>query len=226
MNDDLRRSAAHVFVTDIGDPVLDDDDAHHLTRVLRLRAGQKVSVSDGRGAWRICEWRDGLLVSVGDVSVMNAPTDVLTVALSPVKGDRTDWAIEKLVEVGIDRIVVLAPVERSVVRWDGTKSLANIERFRRITRAAAAQCRRVFLPTVEGPVPLSDVVAGTNVAIAEPGGSPVLDGVTTIVVGPEGGFTEGEVALAGATVDLGPTVLRADTAAVVAATLMVAHSRR
>ena len=226
MNDDLRRSAAHVFVTDIGDPVLDDDDAHHLTRVLRLRAGQKVSVSDGRGAWRICEWRDGLLVSVGDVSVMNAPTDVLTVALSPVKGDRTDWAIEKLVEVGIDRIVVLAPVERSVVRWDDTKSLANIERFRRITRAAAAQCRRVFLPTVEGPVPLSDVVAGTNVAIAEPGGSPVLDGVTTIVVGPEGGFTEGEVALAGATVDLGPTVLRADTAAVVAATLMVAHSRR
>ena len=226
MNDDLRRSAAHVFVTDIGDPVLDDDDAHHLTRVLRLRAGQKVSVSDGRGAWRICEWRDGLLVSVGDVSVMNAPTDVLTVALSPVKGDRTDWAIEKLVEVGIDRIVVLAPVERSVVRWDDTKSLANIERFRRISRAAAAQCRRVFLPTVEGPVPLSDVVAGTNVAIAEPGGSPVLDGVTTIVVGPEGGFTEGEVALAGATVDLGPTVLRADTAAVVAATLMVAHSRR
>ena len=61
MNDDLRRSAAHVFVTDIVDPVLDDDDAHHLTRVLRLRAGQKVSVSDGRGAWRICEWRDGLL---------------------------------------------------------------------------------------------------------------------------------------------------------------------
>ena len=226
MNDDLRRSAAHVFVTDIVDPVLDDDDAHHLTRVLRLRAGQKVSVSDGRGAWRICEWRDGLLVSVGDVSVMNAPTDVLTVALSPVKGDRTDWAIEKLVEVGIDRIVVLAPVERSVVRWDDTKSLANIERFRRISRAAAAQCRRVFLPTVEGPVPLSDVVARTNVAIAEPGGSPVLDGVTTIVVGPEGGFTEGEVALAGATVDLGPTVLRADTAAVVAATLMVAHSRR
>ena len=226
MNDDLRRSAAHVFVTDIVDPVLDDDDAHHLTRVLRLRAGQKVSVSDGRGAWRICEWRDGLLVSVGDVSVENAPTDVLTVALSPVKGDRTDWAIEKLVEVGIDRIVVLAPVERSVVRWDDTKSLANIERFRRISRAAAAQCRRVFLPTVEGPVPLSDVVAGTNVAIAEPGGSPVLDGVTTIVVGPEGGFTEGEVALAGATVDLGPTVLRADTAAVVAATLMVAHSRR
>jgi 16S rRNA (uracil1498-N3)-methyltransferase len=226
VNDDLRRSAAHVFVADIQNPVANDDDMHHLSRVLRLRAGQKVSVSDGRGAWRICEWRDGLLVSVGDVSVMNAPTDVLTVALSPVKGDRTDWAIEKLVEVGIDRIVVLAPVERSVVRWDDAKSLANIDRFRRISRAAAAQCRRVFLPVIEGPVPLSDVVAGTNVAIAEPGGSSVLDGVTTIVVGPEGGFTEGEVALAGATVDLGPTVLRADTAAVVAATLMVAHSRR
>ena len=50
MNDDLRRSAAHVFVADIQNPVANDDDMHHLSRVLRLRAGQKVSVSDGRGA--------------------------------------------------------------------------------------------------------------------------------------------------------------------------------
>ena len=226
MNDELRRSAAHVFVTDIQNPSLDDDDAHHLARVLRLRAGQRVSVSDGRGAWRICEWRGEELVSVDDVSHEEKTGETLSVALSPVKGDRTDWAVEKLVEVGIDRIIVLAPVERSVVKWDDKKSGANIDRYRRIARAAAAQSRRVFLPVVEGPLSLSAVLAGGGVAVAEPGGATGLAGITTVVVGPEGGFTTDEVASARATVDLGPTILRADTAAVVAGTLMVAHSRR
>jgi 16S rRNA (uracil1498-N3)-methyltransferase len=142
VNDELRRSAAHVFVTDIQNPSLDDDDAHHLARVLRLRAGQRVSVSDGRGAWRICEWRGEGLVSVDDVSHEEKTGETLSVALCPVKGDRTDWAVEKLVEVGIDRIVVLAPVERSVVKWDDKKSGANIDRYRRIARAAAAQSHR------------------------------------------------------------------------------------
>ena len=226
MNDDLRRSAAHVFVVDVENPVLDDEDAHHLSRVLRLRAGQKVSVSDGRGAWRVCEWRGEQLVPVGDINVEQQAAVALTVALCPVKGDRTDWAVEKLVEVGIDRIIVLAPVERSVVRWDPTKAAANIERYRRIARAAASQSRRVFLPDVEGPLNLSDVLSGDKVAVAEPGGNGDLAAVTTVVVGPEGGFTPEEVAAARAVVDLGPTVLRADTAAVVAGTLMVAHSRR
>ena len=226
MNDELRRSAAHVFVADMHNPVLDDDDSHHLARVLRLRPGQKVSVSDGNGAWRICEWRDEELVTVGDIATEPRRGDVLSVALSPVKGDRTDWAVEKLVEVGIDRIIVLAPVERSVVKWDDRKSGANIDRYRRIARAAASQSRRVFLPVVEGPTPLSVVLEGGGVAVAEPGGATDLAGITTVVVGPEGGFTADEVASAPATVDLGATILRADTAAVVAGTLMVAHSRR
>jgi 16S rRNA (uracil1498-N3)-methyltransferase len=226
VNDGLRRSAAHVFVTDLDTPVLDDDDRHHLERVLRLRNGQTVSVSDGRGAWRVCEWRTGELVAVGSIAVAPRPAAVLAVALCPVKGDRTDWAVEKLVEVGIDTITVLSPVERSVVRWDGKKTEANIERYRRIARSAAAQCRRVWLPLVDGPAELSLVLAADGAAIAEPGGTGDLTGITTVVVGPEGGFTPDEVAGARASVGLGDTVLRADTAAVVAGTLMVAHSRR
>ena len=226
MNDGLRRSAAHVFVADLQNPVLDEEDQHHLSRVLRLRKGQVVSVSDGRGAWRVCEWRADELVPVGDVISAPSAGASLAVALSPVKGDRTDWAVEKLVEVGIDRIIVLSPVERSVVKWDDAKAGAHIDRYRRIARSAASQCRRVWLPAVDGPVSLGDVLALAGTAIAEPGGARDLTGITTVVVGPEGGFTENEVAGARATVDLGGNILRADTAAVVAATLMVAHSRR
>lgn len=226
MNEQLRRSAAHVFVTDVSSPVLADDDVHHLSRVLRLRDGQPVSASDGRGSWRMCEWRAGALVPTADVVTEQPTSAPLTIALSPVKGDRTEDAVEKLVEIGIDRIIVLAPLEHSVVRWDADRADAAVARYRRVARAASAQSRRVFLPGIEGPVDLSGVLTGSAVALAEPGGSTDLSGITTIVVGPEGGFSAAEVALAGRRVDLGQGVLRADTAAVVAGALMVAHRRR
>lgn len=226
MNDLLRRSAAHVFVEDVTLPVLAGEDAHHLARVLRLRDGQAVSVSDGRGSWRMCEWRDGSPVPTGEPVTEEPVIDPLTIALAPVKGDRTDDAVEKLVEIGIDRIVVLMPLEHSVVRWDPDRAGAAVARYGRIARSAAAQSRRVFLPVVEGPLPLDQVLSGRSVAIAEPGGDPDLSGVDTIVIGPEGGFSAQEVALAGRRIDLGRGILRADTAAVVAGALMVAHRRR
>ena len=226
MNPLLRRSAAHVFVDDLGSPVLADDDVHHLSRVLRLRDGQTVSVSDGRGSWRICEWLDRTVVPAGEVMTEEPPKVPLTVALSPVKGDRTEDAIEKLVEIGIDAVVILAPLGNSVVRWDAERAAAAVARFARIGRSASAQSRRVFLPGISGPVPLAEVLAVPGAAVAEPGGSADLSGVRTVVIGPEGGFTAEEVSAAPRTVGLGPGILRADTAAVVAATLMVAHSRR
>ena len=150
----------------------------------------------------------------------------LAVALAPVKGDHTDDAVEKLVEIGIDRLIVLAPVEHSVVRWDGERAANAIGRYRRIVRAAASQSRRTVLPQVEGPVALADVLARDGCAMAEPGGPEGMDGVTIVVIGPEGGFSQSEVAMARRTVGLGGSVLRAGTAAVVAGTLMVAHPRR
>ena len=71
----------------------------------------------------------------------------LTVAFAPVKGERPEWVVQKLTELGIDRIVPLRS-ERSVVRWTGTRGQATVERLRRVAREAAAQCRRVWLPEV------------------------------------------------------------------------------
>ena len=225
MIDDLRRSAAHVFVADVASPVLSPEDEHHLKNVLRLRAGEMVTCTDGRGRWRGCTWANGALEPSGAEHVVESIQPPLTVVVSPVKGDRTEFVVEKLVEIGIDRIVILAPVERSVVRWSPDKVDHVMERYRRVARAAAMQSRRVHLPDVIGPDPLSSW-AVHGVGFAEPGGDRRPEEVQTLVVGPEGGFSDEEVSMAPELVDLGDTVLRAETAAIVGATRMVAHRAR
>lgn len=205
--------------------MLSKDDQHHLDRVLRLRTGESVTCTDGNGSWSVGEWNDGTVIVKGDVQFVTRELPELTVAIAPVKGDRTDLVVEKLVEIGIDHIVVLQPVERSVVRWNSDKVPQVMQRYERIIRAAAMQSRRVYLPSLRGPVALSQL-EGQAVAFAEPGGSATSDSFTTLVIGPEGGFSPDEVAMAPALADLGPAILRAETAAMVGAARMVAHWRR
>jgi 16S rRNA (uracil1498-N3)-methyltransferase len=221
VNELLRTSAAHVFVDDVNAPQLSDEDAHHLRSVLRVRSTENVSVTDGAGKWRLCTLDDGFLTPRSEVVSDPMRSRALSVALVPVKGDRTEWAVEKLVEVGIGEIAIVSPTEFSVVRWSTDKMVTNIERLQRIARAAAMQSRQVWLPRVTGPVVFADLARTVGVAIAEPTGAPLDATVHTVVIGPEGGFSETELALAHTTVTLGGSILRADTAAVVAGTLMV-----
>ena len=223
----LRQSSAHVFVDNIDQPFLHDADESHLRKSLRLRVGEPVTVSDGAGTWRLCTWNGSHYLEVaGDIHREAVPSQQLSVAVAPVKGDRTDLAIEKLTEVGIDRIIVLAPLRRSVVRWDDKKTQHHVDRLTRIVRGAAMQSRRVFVPQVVGPMSLSAVALLPGAYFAEPGGLAPVGSCQTIVIGPEGGFDDDELTLAQGTVDLGPAILRAETAAIVAATLMVAHRGR
>lgn len=225
MNNALRQSAAHVFVDSVTHPVLSKDDQHHLERVLRLRDGEMVTCSDGNGAWAVCQWVHKSLNVHGEVLFQNRPEPLLSMAIAPVKGDRTDLVIEKLVEIGIDRIIVLSPLDRSVVRWAPDKVSRIFERYSRIIRAAAMQSRRVYLPELLGPLSLQSVIENGAV-LAEPGGSAAPDTFTTLIIGPEGGFSPDELGRATATYDLGPSILRAETAAMVGAARMVAHWRR
>jgi len=227
----VRASAkAQIFVDGLGEPAPGPDELHHLARVLRLQPGEPVVAADGRGGWRMCEYRsDGplgrsgagdRLAVIGPVLVEAPPTRLLTVAFAPAKGDRPEWVVQKLTELGIDRIVVLA-TRRGVVRWDGDRAARAVARLRRVSAEAAAQCRRVWLPEVVGPVGLAEL-AGTHgaegeLAVAQQGGA-TLDGACRIVaVGPEGGWDPEEIALGLPAVGLGPNVLRAETAAVAAA---------
>ena len=221
---------AQVFVANLEDPVLDPDDAHHLSRVLRAAPGETVVAADGRGAWRPCRFALGSLPAIvpdGDVVHCRRLDPPVTVAFVPVKGDRPEWVVQKLTELGVDRIVVLRS-QRSVVRWDRdpVQAARALERLRRVAIAAAAQSRRAWLPSVEGIVNLPDLAAAVApgpLALAERDGEhPGLDR-PVVAVGPEGGWTDEErsgpgVVLAG----LGPTVLRAETAAVAMGTVLCA----
>ena len=215
----LRTSAAHVLVEDLDAPEPDDAGAHHLRRVLRLRDGEAVTATDGRGRWLPCRMRTGTLVADGPVESVPAPWPALTVAVAVPKGDRAELLVQKCTEVGVDRIILLT-AERSVVRWDEERAARHGERLQRVATEAAMQSRRVWLPELAGPVTATAVLP--SAAVAESGGRPLGPADTTVAIGPEGGWSAAELAAAGARVALGPHVLRVETAAVVAAALMVA----
>jgi 16S rRNA (uracil1498-N3)-methyltransferase len=214
---ELRNAAAHVFVADLTAPELSAEDRHHLERVLRLRPGEDVTVSDGEGRWRLCHFA-GRLQPAGDIHVDERSSPPVTIGVALTKGERLDWAVQKLTELGVDAIVPFAAA-RSVVRWDPDRAGQHVERLRRIARQAAMQSRRTWLPTLDDLCSFADVTAATGVALAEPGGDPPSLARPVVLVGPEGGWSAEEVGAA-PQVDLGPTVLRAETAAVAAGTLL------
>jgi 16S rRNA (uracil1498-N3)-methyltransferase len=234
-------AVAQVLVADPGDPVVDPDDRHHLARVLRLRPGEPVIATDGRGSWSSCRYRgDGDRALEPDGPTMFEPPlrPALAVAFAPAKGDRPEWVVQKLTELGIDRIVPLATA-RSVVRWDRDRDRDRadraVARLGRVAREAAGQSRRVWLPEVTGVRTLATLAddltrpadrgsggpaGGEGLALAQLGGDRPTAATTVVAVGPEGGWAPEELAIGTATVGLGPSVLRAETAALAAGAIL------
>lgn len=214
------RDGPLVFVTDVGSPALADEDRHHLERVLRLRPGEPLVVADGTGGWRRCRFGHPPQPTE-DPRQVPRPHPPLTVGLTPTKGDRPDWAVQKLTELSVDRILVLRS-DRSVVHWAGERADHHLERLRRIAREAAMQSRQAWLPRIEGIVTIADALAGPSAVLADQGGRPLTASDRIVLCGPEGGWSDEERAAAGDRIGLGPAVLRAETAAVAAGTLLVA----
>lgn len=210
----LRDAAAHVLVDDVEVVTLDDDSAHHVFRVLRVRDGEVVTVTDGDGGWRECRAAGGVLEPHGPVQREDRPTEPARVAVAVPKRDRPEWIVQKLTELGVDEITLLH-ADRSVVRWDGPRAGKHLQKLGRVMAEALQQSRGVWMPTLVGPVDATDVVAGF--AVAEPGGRPITDGDRSVAIGPEGGWSERELSLAADRVGLGDTVLRVETAALAVA---------
>jgi 16S rRNA (uracil1498-N3)-methyltransferase len=234
-------AAAHLFVasaSDLGDSLeVGGEDGHHLGRVLRLRPGELVTAADGDGAWRPYRLAavDGgtvRLEATGATDREPAPSARLAVAFALTKGEKPDFTVQKLTELGIDRIVPVV-AERSVSRPGGAKARVVTERWRRIAREAARQCRRATVPGVEEVGALTGLAGHPGLVVAVRGGCPAARlpdpeaGEVLVVIGPEGGLAENEIEELDpwARLDLGPTVLRAETAAIAAATLVAARFR-
>jgi 16S rRNA (uracil1498-N3)-methyltransferase len=216
-----------VFVADLDHPALSDPDRHHLSRVLRLRPREVVTASDGAGGWRPCLFgTEGTLEPTGEAFHEAPPRPTVTVGFALTKGDRPEWTVQKLAEAGVDRIVPMVTA-RTVVRWDTDKAPRQVARLQAVAHAAAMQSRRVWLPEVAElasfeAVMSAAVASGGNgpLAMADPGGAPPSLEHPTLLVGPEGGWDDVELASGLARVTLGPTVLRAETAAMAAGLLL------
>jgi len=217
----LVASSAHVFVAELADPVLDDDDRHHLERVLRLRDGEAVTASDGAGGWLPCRFATGgVLRPDGEIRTDAAPDYEISVAFAPPKGDRPELVVQKLTELGADRIVPLR-CDRGVVHWDGARLDKQMVRLARIVREAAMQSRRTRLPVLEAPTAFAIVADRPGAVLAAPGGGRLRPGPGPFLVGPEGGWSEDELRRPLSRVGLGDTVLRAETAAIAVCALAV-----
>jgi 16S rRNA (uracil1498-N3)-methyltransferase len=213
--------------------VLDGQEGHHAATVRRLRAGEELVLADGRGGRVRCEIdaveRDTLRLTVRERTAEPVPSPRVVLAQALVKGDRGELAVELATEAGVDLILPWR-ASRCVVRWDdGPRGAKALGRWRATVREAAKQSRRAWVPEVGEPVTTAELArlaakAAKTLVLHESAAGRLADlpaeGDLLLVVGPEGGIGEQELATlteAGATaVRLGPSVLRASTAAAVA----------
>jgi len=209
-----------------------------------MRVGEAVLLTDGRGTTvtgAVAEaGKRRLVVAADEVETVPEPTPRFIVVQALPKGDRGELAVEVLTEIGAATIVPWA-ADRSVAVWRGERADKGLARWRATAREAAKQARRAWFPEVVGLASTSEVAAlveGATVAVVlHQGGDRALtevavpdDGTVLVVVGPEGGLTDDELATlrgAGASVvRLGGEVLRTSTAGVAAVAALLARTRR
>jgi 16S rRNA (uracil1498-N3)-methyltransferase len=217
-----------------GSGVLPDEEATHLTRVLRLGVGAAVEVFDGRGGvWTATvteiSRRHVAVRTTAGVAAPAEPRVRVRLVVSALKGDKLDDVVRDAAMVGVSDIQVVV-TQRSEVSMAALVRAGRADRWRRIAVASLKQCGRAVLPTVHTPTSLTQWASagtdGTLLVMCEPAageGRRISDvprtGVVTLVVGPEGGWTPGELALLSGmgaiAIQCGGLTLRADAAPLV-----------
>jgi len=218
--------------------IITGDHAKHLSRVLRARIGQEFDiVADG-------VVRSGRIVDLTDDSVQFELGDELpavasanlALILAIFKFDRLEWAIEKCTELGVSRIIPL--IARRTDAHLAAAAVKRVERWRRIAHEASEQSRRSSAPEIATPLKFKDALPAcrglrivlsemeTEILLSDTLGSDPTDEVS-LAIGPEGGWTEDELKLFRETgwtsASLGPTVLRAETAAIAATAILLSR---
>jgi len=218
--------------------VIMGDDVHHLKNVMRCQPGDEIICCAGEGEDHLAEIE---LITAKEVIArvkktfpsIGEPNVHVTVAQSIPKGDKWEWVLQKGTEIGAVRFVPFIS-ERTIVKIDARKQDKKVERWRKIAKEAAEQAHRGRIPEVSAPLTWTEMLAKAKQAETawicyEKGGKPLkavwkeaLARDIFLIVGPEGGFTEREVAEALEAgiqpITLGPRILRTETAPLVALT--------
>lgn len=226
----------------------------HAVAVTRMRVGEELSITNGRGLWLDCvvtelDGKSGLTATIQETTVTAPITPIITVVQALPKSERSELAIELATEAGADAFIPWE-ASRCVARWaagkgDKGKTEKGIAKWKAATRAASKQSRRALIPDIGDLVVTATVAELIRAEIARGGVAAVLHesatkGIATIqwqsaataliIIGPEGGISEDELALfvaSGAeSIRLGPHVLRTSTAAAVAISAIGALTNR
>ena len=228
----------------VGEPVeLEGEEAHHAVVVRRVRVGEQVVLTDGAGTTATVTVTGTGRTSMTGIVEATALTEpelprVVVVQAIP-NGERGVLAVEMLTEVGVD-VIVPWTADRCVAVWRGARESKALARWRATAREAAKQARRSWFPEVAETASTADVVrllekASVPVVLHEAASGPLADlpvpgrGEIVVVVGPEGGITEDELAQFAAVgaepVRMGTSVLRTSTAGVAATAALLARTR-
>ena len=221
-------------------PALSSGAARHL-KVLRPKSGELIELFDGRGSWRHYAFSQGGLEAVSEKRFSPATSPRMTLFACVTKGSRWDWTIEKATEIGVSRIVPVIS-RRTIVRLSGSERESKRERWSRIAADAVRQCDAKWLPEVTAPVDFEDslgLVAKCRCfagVLAEPRPRPLAAEIAAAVssqavegedwavfIGPEGDFTSeelDELCKVAVPSDFGDTVLRSETAALFALSVL------
>ncbi|GAA2854514.1 16S rRNA (uracil(1498)-N(3))-methyltransferase [Streptosporangium fragile] len=219
-------------------------EGRHAAAVRRLRAGERLDLTDGAGTVAECvvldAGKDSLRVEVLRRYDVPVPSPRLVVVQGLPKGDRGELAVEMMTEAGVDVIVPWAAA-RCVTQWKGERGARSLARWRSTAREAGKQARRFHLPEVAELATTATVAkllsaAALGIVLHEEASGPLStlplpgEGDIVVVVGPEGGVAEEEIAAFRAAEAvpalLGPTVLRTSTAGVAAAAIVQARTGR
>jgi len=218
------------------DPASTDGDAfaipatieRQVRTVLRLADGDRIVLLVGDGIEAVCRLDGGTCIVEERREAVGEPRHRLTIAQALLRGDALEEVVREGTEVGVARFQLFVS-ERCVAR---TISAGRMDRLRAIARESGEQSERGIVPLVEPPAPLADVLTPASVLFYERHGGSRLGELaavpSTLVIGPEGGFSSSEVMAAeaaGATIaSLGPRILRSRTVAVAAAAVVLSRT--
>lgn len=237
--------ALHFIVDEITHPLVSigGAEAHHAAAVRRVRVAEAVTLGDGRGTWArgsvVSVAPREVVVQIDSAEVVPPPSPRVILVQALAKGDRDELAVQMSTELGVDQIVPWQAA-RSISRWDAAKALKGRARWSAIAREAAKQAHRAWIPEVTELATTATVKAlasDHDVLILDPTGAQALSGVVfatgrdvVLVVGPEGGISDEELAAfeaAGARrIRLGDSILRTSTAGPAAIAVVSANLGR